>query len=145
MTNNKPEKTKNKSGSDMGVLQVIEYFSENTPGEYATVTVTLPNKYLPKNLQEYEFGDFPTEQDLERMETLYVSPSGRLTKKMLCLNSTELAYAFCEYLIPVLDKRKYAKHYTIEVKVETSREKAKVNRWREKHSSEIENLLYGAG
>lgn len=103
--------------------------------EFATVKVELKHQYLPRGLQsEYYEND-------DLVAGLYETPSGRLTYKILYLDSVALADAFIQRLHQIFRSRDYAEHYVLKRDVLTTTQTVTATRGREKHSKQVEAFL----
>lgn len=110
------------------------------PGEYATIKVEVPATHLPSNLLDPHLftGD-------EWIKGLYPSPTGRLSYKILYLDSEALAQQYMAYLHTVFSRRAYANHYTMKVVVTHTSEKVIATKRKLIHSARVRNTLAAAG
>jgi hypothetical protein len=82
-------------------------------GEYATILISIPDRLMPKNLQ----GTDHFWKGHGALQTVSVSPTGRLTNKQLMIESIELANRFSVYLKEKFKDRSYGNECKIKVTV----------------------------
>lgn len=114
-------------------------FPNKSSVEYATIKVEIPHKLIPSNLRN------PHYRDDDIVQGLYVSPTGRLSYKILYLNSVELAEQFMGHLHSLFKNRPYANNYNLELEVKTTTQKVTVTKGKVKHSAQVQETLLGAG
>ncbi len=120
----------------MKLLRQAGDFGNSSVVEYATINITIPNEYLPENLQHNNW-----DVNDDTLITLSVSPSGRLSKKQLYLNSIELVNSFFVYLESIFTKRSYKDNYKMEIVVDTSTWMKRVTKAKDEHSEKVLALL----
>ncbi|MUK51517.1 hypothetical protein [Aliivibrio fischeri] len=105
---------------------------------YSTIEIWVKNQYLPKNLQSLHWEDSP-----ETEVCLSVSPNGRLRKKLIYLDSFELAVDYTAYLKTIFNKRVYRDSYRMEIKYYASTNLKLIKRWKVSDSKTVRDLLSG--
>ncbi|MBW5414808.1 MULTISPECIES: hypothetical protein [unclassified Pseudomonas] len=121
----------------MGDLRKAGDFPNRAVVEYATIKVEALHKFIPKNLQQEGY------EDEDIVKGLYVSPSGRLTYKILYLDSEVLAQSFATKLVDVFRNRPYSENYTLEVSVERTTKTVTATEGKIKHSALVASYLAG--
>lgn len=104
--------------------------------EYSTISVSIPNKFLPVNLKSYDFGS-----EDNTLIFLGVSSTGRLSNKFLYLNSVELAEKFVEHLKLKFRNRSYKNSFVFKVSVLTVSSPKLVTRYKIRDSEKVLSLL----
>jgi len=111
-------------------------FPNKSVVEFATIIVSMPNAMLPLNVK-YEHWDI----DDETIVAVSVGPSGKLSYKLIILESIELAEEFVNFLKIKFEKREYKGTYNIEVKVDSSTSTKTITKLKENHSESVRSTL----
>lgn len=122
----------------MKLLREAGDFPNKSTVEYATIKVEIPHKLIPSNMVN------PHYRDEDIAQGLYPSPTGRLSYKVLYLNSVELAENLVEYLHSLFKNRPYANSYALKIEVKTTAERATATKGKAKHSALVTETLIGA-
>lgn len=122
----------------MKLLREAGDFPNKSAVEYATIKVEIPHRLIPSNMINSHY------RDDDIVQGLYPSPTGRLSYKVLYLNSVELAESFVEYLHFLFKNRPYVNSYNLKVEVKTTTEKVTATKGKAKHSAQVQETLIGA-
>ena len=122
----------------MKLLREAGDFPNKSTVEYATIKVEIPHKLTPSNMVN------PHYRAEDIVQGLYPSPTGRLSYKVLYLNSVELAENFVEYLHSLFKNRPYADNYALKIEVKTTTEKVTATKGKAKHSAQVNETLISA-
>ena len=122
----------------MKLLREAGDFPNKSTVEYATIKVEIPHKLIPSNMINSHYRD----EDI--VQGLYPSPTGRLSYKVLYLNSVELAESLVEHLHYLFNNRPYANSYSLKIEVKTTTEKVTATKGKAKHSAQVLETLIGA-
>jgi hypothetical protein len=122
----------------MKLLREAGDFPNKSTVEYATIKVEIPHKLIPSNMIN------PHYRDEDIVQGLYPSPTGRLSYKVLYLNSVELAESLVEHLHYLFKSRPYGNSYSLKIEVKTTTEKVTATKGKAKHSALVQETLIGA-
>lgn len=110
-------------------------FNDKSAVEYATVKVEIPSRLAPANMHDSHY-----EPD-DNIQSVYASPTGRLTSKPLYLDSVELAEQFVAHLTHLFKNRTYRNEFAIKVEVVTTTQTVTATKGKLKHSALVRQTL----
>jgi len=110
-------------------------FKNKSAVEYATVKVEIPSRLAPANMQDPQY-----EPD-DTIQSVYASPTGRLTFKTLYLDSVELAEQFVAHLTHQFKNRPYRNEFAIKIEVVTTTQTVTATNGKLKHSALVRQTL----